>query len=879
MNKLLMFIMIMAMLTGTALAQDSLFAPTVNYAAGTNPFSIYAADFDGDGYKDLATANINSHNVSILINNDDGTFQTAVNYGIGSSPQSVCAADLDGDGDSDLAVANNNSNNVSMLLNNGNGTFSEAVNYSVIGPRWIFAADLDGDDDYDLVTADYWDDNIDILFNNGNATFQAAINYGVGDGPSSIFVADLDGDEDNEIITANTTSDNVSILLNNGGGTFQTAANYSAGDGAMSVFSADLDGDGYSDLVVANAGSNNASVLLNNGNGTFSSATNYGAGTWPYSVFIADIDADEDNDLALANAGSNNVSILLNNGNGTFQTAFNYGVGNRPQSVFAAELDGDGDNDLAAANMFSNNVSVLMNLSCAIMEFHLLSPSDEAIASEANLIWSEAEYSCPYPPVYYNVYWDDNPAFTSPDSITGLTDTTYALTDSLDRSNLYYWKVLAYVISTNNLYSEETFSFYLNGYPSQPVIIAPDNGAHVDTFTYLTWLAGADPDTFDAVSYTILVDDDSLFGSPEIDQSGLSVGLLLDESFSIQLGELEDIANLLADTRYFWRVKSDDNYGLSSEWADNQHWFIYLHQNHAPDPPTSGFSPTGDEEIISLSPTVTWNNAIDPDPDDHPGTLMYYFHLIEDTSTGGYEYYDTTDQGINQVAIAEEIPDNSHYLYYIITVDDEGLQSAGSELQWFWTNHYNYPPEPFAVNTPIPDLRWVNYYTYFDWENTVDYDPMATFHFNLQIANDSLFESMAMSVDSLSATSLAIVTDSLTTGYQEFYWRVLAVDDDSLVRIGGLPLPEVRKLIIVKPGDANGDGLLIGSDVTYLVGYFRGQNPVPDPQMAGDVNGDCLIIGSDVTYLVGYFRGNNPPPGRGDCEPPILTIKRGGNNK
>lgn len=62
-------------------------------------------------------------------------------------------------------------------------------------------------------------------------------------------------------------------------------------------------------------------------------------------------------------------------------------------------------------------------------------------------------------------------------------------------------------------------------------------------------------------------------------------------------------------------------------------------------------------------------------------------------------------------------------------------------------------------------------------------------------------------------------------------------------------------------GDANCNGNLIGSDVTYLVGYFRGVNPCPCSMRAGDANSDNQIIGSDVTYLVRYFGGQGPPPG------------------
>ncbi|MCP4584248.1 MAG: hypothetical protein GY839_21760 [candidate division Zixibacteria bacterium] len=68
------------------------------------------------------------------------------------------------------------------------------------------------------------------------------------------------------------------------------------------------------------------------------------------------------------------------------------------------------------------------------------------------------------------------------------------------------------------------------------------------------------------------------------------------------------------------------------------------------------------------------------------------------------------------------------------------------------------------------------------------------------------------------------------------------------------------------PGDANGDGIVLGSDVTYLIAFFRGINPPPDPLLAGDANGDCFVIGSDVTYLVSYFRGIVPTPVAGDCE-------------
>ena len=61
-------------------------------------------------------------------------------------------------------------------------------------------------------------------------------------------------------------------------------------------------------------------------------------------------------------------------------------------------------------------------------------------------------------------------------------------------------------------------------------------------------------------------------------------------------------------------------------------------------------------------------------------------------------------------------------------------------------------------------------------------------------------------------------------------------------------------------GDANCNGERRGSDVTYLVGYFKGQAVCPCLIKAGDANGDGFISGGDVTFLVRYFKGTGPAP-------------------
>ncbi|MEM4259639.1 MAG: S8 family serine peptidase [Candidatus Woesearchaeota archaeon] len=68
------------------------------------------------------------------------------------------------------------------------------------------------------------------------------------------------------------------------------------------------------------------------------------------------------------------------------------------------------------------------------------------------------------------------------------------------------------------------------------------------------------------------------------------------------------------------------------------------------------------------------------------------------------------------------------------------------------------------------------------------------------------------------------------------------------------------------PGDANCNGVVNGMDVTYMINYFKGNQPAPYCGLLSiDTNGDCNTNGIDVTYLVRYFKGGGSPPRRGNC--------------
>lgn len=213
-----------------------------------------------------------------------------------------------------------------------------------------------------------------------------------------------------------------------------------------------------------------------------------------------------------------------------------------------------------------------------ILIFHLIEPANDSVLIESipAFVWHSAELNGPGFPIEYIHYLDDNPTFDSPIISENLGDTVYTYLEELPRSAEYYWRVLA----TNNdappTFSDETWSFYVDGYPTIPEILAPLNGANADALTYLIWLVSTDPDDFDEVSYSIQVDDDPLFASPEIDQSGFTSGLLLDDAFAIQLGQLEGFENLQDYQTYYWQVRADDSYGLSSKWTPGLNFFTFI---------------------------------------------------------------------------------------------------------------------------------------------------------------------------------------------------------------------------------------------------------------------------------------------------------------
>ena len=205
---------------------DGSFQPATYIAAGDSPVAIVTGQFNDDNHDgwinerdaiDLAVANADSKDVTVLINNGAGIFNAGVSVPVSDSsdsvPISLVAADLDRDGDIDLAVADLQLGIVSILFNVGNGSFIALPETYEAGTevQALIAVDLEGDGDVDLLVTNRDDKHLGILRNfsdvaTGKIRFAPLESQGVGNfsgGPAfSVIAEDLDGDADIDLAVA-----------------------------------------------------------------------------------------------------------------------------------------------------------------------------------------------------------------------------------------------------------------------------------------------------------------------------------------------------------------------------------------------------------------------------------------------------------------------------------------------------------------------------------------------------------------------------------------------------------------------------------------------------------------------------------------------------
>jgi hypothetical protein len=397
-------------------------APVFRTTAGSYPASIAVGDFTGDGVLDLAVANSFSDDVSILLGDGLGGFPTELTVPLGnqaSEPVSIVAGDFTGDGLLDLAVLNLRTNNVSILQGDGEGVFQSmtrpiTLDVPMDTAQAMTAGDFTGDGSLDLAVASAGfggPDHVSILLNEGRGAFDVSppIPFGPGLNPTSIIAARLLGDGALDLAIADQATDAVSVFRGNGRGGFtpDSTLELASTGFPIVVTSGDFTGDGELDLAIASQNPDSVAIELNQGNGQF--ALPSAVGLVPRNTpVVADFTGDGVPDVAivdgsgdilfrqglanqpgnfrppitinpgfpsrdiaavvtsqgvlLASVDENDDTLLwFTNQNGHFQRTGTLATGLEPAQIVAADLDGNGNDDMIIRNAGDGTLTIYMS--------------------------------------------------------------------------------------------------------------------------------------------------------------------------------------------------------------------------------------------------------------------------------------------------------------------------------------------------------------------------------------------------------------------------------------------------------------------------------------------------------------------------------------
>lgn len=251
--------------------------PDISYQFGANDLSdLVAADLNGDGWPDIVARDPVEGQLSVLLNNGNGTFKySAIIESTSRYSGSFTLGDFNHDGKMDVGeIACNEpiagfpagfaSCTLDVLLGDGSGTkFTQSQSIQLAGSSYnLQSADINGDGILDLV---YVRNSLGVMrFGLGDGTFspQIYLQPPTSNPVDAVAIADFNNDSRLDVALlsgkpchptcGNGTSDTVWIYKNNGANNFSLVSHTQFAQHAGAIIAADLNGDLNQDLIYYN---------------------------------------------------------------------------------------------------------------------------------------------------------------------------------------------------------------------------------------------------------------------------------------------------------------------------------------------------------------------------------------------------------------------------------------------------------------------------------------------------------------------------------------------------------------------------------------------------------------------------------------------------
>jgi len=351
----------------TVSAFGNSFTPISSFNAGYYPRGIVAADVNGDGVKEIITANFgagtligqdtpesSSASISIFTKSGNNTF-TETKVAAGRSPRGLASGDLSGSGKEGFVVSNYDDNTI--MIFDGNSTTTLATGKHPVG---VAIGDINGDGKNDIAVADYSDNRVTVFINRGTAWDSREIS--LTGSPTDVTIGKIGARP--AVISANYTTGTLSVIR------FEKdmlvkEQDIKAGGGACKVEIADVTGDGIADIIAANFYDNTVTVIPVSAAGVMGTPASYPTGGKNANgMAVADMNGDKLSDVVTANRDDDTISVLFQkDGKLTAPKVIKASADEvkafGPVEAAAGDFNGDGLCDIAFTHMRTNTMKVI----------------------------------------------------------------------------------------------------------------------------------------------------------------------------------------------------------------------------------------------------------------------------------------------------------------------------------------------------------------------------------------------------------------------------------------------------------------------------------------------------------------------------------------